>query len=399
LKGAVLKKLLLALSMLAVVGFAAAQELTLWTYVDGAALEWLESEAAKFEAAFGVPISVARIDLGEIKQKMLLDAPEGEAADVVAPIPHDQIGEMATGGVLADMSFYATSDYLAGLSEQAKLAFTYNGQLVGLPMYVEGPALIVNTDLVSDVPATFEEMVIAAQDLTTDDTFGFLYDISNFYFSYVWMNAKGGYVFERGDDGSLISDALGLNNEGAIAGAKLMKDLRYTYELIPPSTDYSVADTLFRDGSLGMIYNGPWAIPNYKDAGIKVQVLPIPAAADGTQFSGFMGVQGVLLNQFSDNKVNAANFAKWISRSDAQVSLAEQTGNIPASQSASQQMADDPVITGFSAALQNAVPMPNIPEMGSIWGPMGDALTIILESADSDPAAELTRAVEKINGN
>ena len=394
-----MKKLLLALSMFAVIGFTTAQELTLWTHVGGPELEWLQTEATNFEAAFGVPVSIVKVDLGEIKQKMLLSAPEGEAADIVVPIPHDQIGEMAIGGVLADMSSYATADYLADLSEQAKLAFTYNGKLFGLPMYVEGPALIVNTDLVGEVPATFEDMISSAQDLTTDDTFGFLYDIGNFYFSYVWLNSNGGYVFERGSDGSLMGDMVGLDNEGSIAGANLMKDLRYNYELIPTGVDYGVADGLFIDGSLGMIYNGPWAIPNYKDAGVPIQVLPIPAMADGTEFNGFMGVQGVLLNQFSENKVNAANFAKWITRSDAQVSLAELTGKIPASQSATEQVADDPVIAGFSAALANAVPMPNIPEMGNVWGPMGDALTVILESADSDPAAELTRAVEQINGN
>lgn len=394
-----MKKFALVLSLFAFLGLSTAQELTLWTHVGGPELEWLQAEAANFEAAFGVPVSIVKVDLGEIKQKMLLSAPEGEAADIVVPIPHDQIGEMAIGGVLADMSSYATADYLNDLSEQAKLAFTYNGKLFGLPMYIEGPALIVNTDLVSEVPATFEEMIAAAQDLTTDDTFGFLYDIGNFYFSYVWLNSNGGYVFERGGDGSLMADDIGLANEGSIAGANLLKDLRYDYELIPTGVDYSVADGLFIDGSLGMIYNGPWAIPNYNDAGVPIQVLPIPAMADGTEFSGFMGVQGVLLNQFSENKVNAANFAKWITRADAQVSLAELTGKIPASQSATEQVADDPVIAGFSAALTNAVPMPNIPEMGNVWGPMGDALTVILESADSDPSVELTRAVEQITGN
>ncbi len=88
-----------------------------------------------------------------------------------------------------------------------------------------------------------------------------------------------------------------------------------------------------------------------------------------------------------------------MARPAAQVSLAQLSGRIPASGSALAQVNDDPVIAGFGQALLNAEPMPNIPEMGSVWGPMGTALTVILESADSDVAGSLTQAASEILGN
>lgn len=393
-----MKKFFALLTALIALGLASAQ-ITIWTHFGDADLAWLQNEAASFEAAFGVPVNIVRVDLGEITQRMLLSAPEGEAADLVVPIPHDQLGEMAIGGVLADMSSYATPAYLADLNEQARLAFTFNGRLFGLPMYVEGPALIVNTDLVTDIPQTFEEMIATAQALTTSDTFGFLYDIGNFYFSYVWIHSLGGYVFGRDAIGNLVPTDIGLANEGAIAGVQLAKDLRFTHNLIPTGVDYGVADGLFIDGALGMIYNGPWAIANYRNAGINLKVMPIPPTADGVEFSGFMGVQGILMNEFSRNKIDAANFAKWITRPEAQVALAELSGKIPASMSAAEQVADDPVIAGFAAALANAEPMPNIPQMGNVWGPMGDALTVILGDANSNVSQVLQQAVSQITGN
>lgn len=395
-----MKKLFLTLiTALTFFGVVSAQGLTIWTHFGDADLEWLQDQTASFEAAFGVPVNIVRVDLGEITQRMLLSAPEGEAADLVVPIPHDQLGEMAIGGVLADMSSYATQAYLADLNDQARLAFTFNGRLFGLPMYVEGPALIVNTDLVTDIPETFEEMIATAQNLTTSDTFGFLYDIGNFYFSYVWLRSNGGYVFARNNVGDLVPSDVGLATEGAVAGVQTAKDLRYTYNLIPTGVDYGVADGLFIDGALGMIYNGPWAIANYRNAGLNIQVMPIPPAADGTEFSGFMGVQGILMNEFSTNKIDAANFAKWITRPDAQVALAELTGKIPASNGAAEQVADDPIIAGFAEALANAEPMPNIPQMGNVWGPMGDALTVILGDSGSNVSELLNQAVNQISGN
>ena len=394
-----MKKFIIALVVtLASLGVALVQGLTVWTTFGDQTLEWLQSEADSFAGAFGVPVNVVKLDLGELQQQALLAAPQGEAGDLFVGIPHDQLAGLAEGGVLADMSAYATASYLADLGEQARLAYTYAGRLFGLPMFVEGPALVVNTDLVPNPPATYEEFVALAQELTTADTFGFLFDAPNFYFAYGWINTFGGYVFGRDGTGSLVADDLGVANEGAVRGAQALKDLRFAYDLIPSGTNYDVANGLFIDGSLAMIYNGPWAISQYREAGVNVEILPVPPLADGTEFSGFMGVQGVLMNQFSTQKVDAANFAKWITRSDAQVTLARLSGRIPASESALMQVSDDPIIAGFGTALLDSEPMPNIPRMGQVWGPMGSALSIILETADSDVAAALENARREIAG-
>ena len=394
-----MKKFIIALVVtLASLGVALGQGLTVWTTFGDQTLEWLQSEADSFAGAFGVPVNVVKLDLGELQQQALLAAPQGEAGDLFVGIPHDQLAGLAEGGVLADMSAYATASYLADLGEQARLAYTYAGRLFGLPMFVEGPALVVNTDLVPNPPATYEEFVALAQELTTADTFGFLFDAPNFYFAYGWINTFGGYVFGRDGTGSLVADDLGVANEGAVRGAQALKDLRFAYDLIPSGTNYDVANGLFIDGSLAMIYNGPWAISQYREAGVNVEILPVPPLADGTEFSGFMGVQGVLMNQFSTQKVDAANFAKWITRSDAQVTLARLSGRIPASESALMQVSDDPIIAGFGTALLDSEPMPNIPRMGQVWGPMGSALSIILETADSDVAAALENARREIAG-
>src|SRR5690606_40226081 len=141
---------------LAFAGAAYAQTLKVWTTFQDQSLDWLREQAASFSEGFGVEVIIVRLEVSELKQQALLSAPQGEAGDVFVGVPHDQIGEMAVGGVLADMSGYATASYLNDLSEQARLAYTVNGRLFGLPMFVEGPALIVNNDLVPEVPATYE---------------------------------------------------------------------------------------------------------------------------------------------------------------------------------------------------------------------------------------------------
>ncbi len=393
------KPLIMFLVLVLATGSAFGQGLTLWTTFGDQTLEWLEGEAASFTAAFGVPTNVVRLDLGELRQQALLAAPQGQAGDLFIGIPHDQIADFALGGVADDIASFATAAYLADLSEQARLAYTFNGRLIGLPMFVEGPALIVNNDLVDAVPATYEALIEKAQELTTADTFGFMYDVPNFYFSFGWINTFGGYVFGSDATGSLVAGDVGLDIEGAIAGAQAVKDLRFEHGLVPAGTNYDVANGLFVDGALAMIYNGPWAISQYESAGLDVSVHPMPPLADGTPFSGFMGVQGVLMNPFSTMRADAANFAKWITRTDAQVTMAQLSGRIPASISALSQVEDEPFIASFGQALLDSVPMPNIPQMSNVWGPMGDALSVILESEGSDVGATLERAAADIRGN
>jgi len=394
-----LKKLLVVLTIaFASTGVAFGQGLTVWTTFQDQSLDWLREQSASFTAGFGVDVSIVRLDVNELKQQALLSAPQGEAGDIFVGVPHDQIGELAVGGILSDMTSYATTAYLEDLSNQARLAYTVNGRLYGLPMFVEGPALVVNNDLVSEVPDTYEATMELAQELTTADTFGYMHEINNFYFSYAWLHTYGGYVFGRDASGSLVPTDVGLANEGAVAGAEALKDLRFDLGLIPGGTSFDVANGLFVDGALAMIYTGPWSISQYNEAGLDVGVVPVPPLADGTLFSGFMGVQGALVNEFSDMKVEAANFAKWLTRSDAQVSLARLSGRIPASLSALETVSDDPIIAGFGAALINAEPMPNIPAMGAVWAPMANALNVMTEDENSDVSALLNQAVDEILG-
>jgi len=392
------KRTLLSLVLLALAGgFGLAQGLTVWTTFNNPTLDFLQDDVAAFADAFGVDVEVVKLDINELKQQMLLSAPQGQAGDVIVGIPHDQMGEMAVGGVLADLTNTATEGYLADLGEQSRLAFTYNGRLFGLPLFVEGPALLYNRELLGEVPGTYPEFVSTAQELTTADTFGYLHDINNFYFSYAWLHTWGGYVFGR-DDGALNPNEVGLATEGAVQGAEALQALRFEQDVIPAGTNYDVANGLFIDGALAMFYTGPWAVGQALEAGIDVGVAPMPPLADGTPWSGFMGVQGVLVNEFSERRTDAVNLAKWLTRADAQLGYARLEGRIPASQSALAEVSDDPIVAGFGEALLNSEPMPNIPEMGQVWGPMANALGVITESADASVEAALEQAVDEIQG-
>lgn len=76
--------------------------------------------------------------------------------------------------------------------------------------------------------------------------------------------------------------------------------------------------------------------------------------------------------------------------------MADSAGRTPASISALSVVQDDPIVAGFGSALLNSEPIPNIPAMGQVWGPMGTALATITEDEGSDVTDALSGAVKEI---
>ncbi|TBH21168.1 maltose ABC transporter substrate-binding protein [Thermus thermamylovorans] len=376
--------------------------ITVWTHFGGPELEWLREQARTFERTQGVRVEVVEVPFGEIKQKFILSAPQGQGPDLLVTIPHDWVGEMAQAGVLEPMERYVTQDYLADLQRVAVQAFTFRGRLFGLPAYAESVALIHNRRYVREAPRNWDEFLALARQHTTGRSFGFLYNIGDPYFNFGFFRAFGAEnVFARDAQGNLDPSRLLLGGEVGERALAFIRDLRFRHNLVPEGVDYGVADGAFKDGALAMILNGPWALGDYKRAGIDFGIAPFPTPPGArAPWGPFLGVQGVALNAYSRNKTAAANFAKTLVTGRNLVAFNQAGGRIPVSQSAVRQLAGDPVVAGFSRVFAQGAPMPNIPEMGKVWGPWSNAINLAIQRPDSnlrrileDMTAEIRRAL------
>jgi arabinogalactan oligomer/maltooligosaccharide transport system substrate-binding protein len=219
-------------------------------------------------------------------------------------------------------------------------------------------------------------------------------EIGNFYFNYAFLAGSGGYVF--GKNGTDKND-VGLNSEGAIKGAAFFQGLKKT--ILPmKSTDitYDIKKGLFTSGNLAMDLNGPWTILDYKTAGVKFGVAPIPSI-DGKPTVSFAGIKILGVNAFTKYPNAAKLYAQFATSQESQLQNFKLTGALPANKA----VAEDPAVkadelsNGFLEQLKNAQPMPSIPEMGNIWGPMGAALGDMWNDG-KDPKTSLDNAVKQI---
>ncbi len=401
-----MKKVLFGLTALALaMGSAQAAKLTVWTHYGTGELAWVNAAAKSFlttAAGKGNTIDVVVVPFGDIKQKMIQS--KGEAADLVMSLPQDQIGELITNGVLEPVDALISSAAKSDLAASSQKAFTYNGKLFGFPVFNEAVAVVYNKKLLpGGIPKTWDAFISTAQKLTdaSQQKFGFLAEIENQYNMHGLFYAMGGYVFKGYDKGAPNQKDVGLNNTGADKAGQLINDLRYKYNLIPEgAADGGVIADLFYKGQVAMWQTGPWNAEAIRKSGVDfgIGLLPRPTGAT-RNWAPFLGVQAIVMNSYSSEKKLAAEFANYLISPVNQVAFSKAGGRIPASKAAAKQLANDPVVAGFSKSAQVGVAMPNIAAMGQVWGPWGDAVTLIAKTKGANVSKLLDDAVKQINAN
>ena len=360
----------------------------------------LEPAIKAFEKEHGIKVEYKEMGMADkIREQIRLDGPAEKGPDVIT-LPHDQIGQLAIEGVLAELK--VDQSVIDTFTESSIQAQTYDGKLYGLPKATETPVFIYNKKLMETPPATMDELYAFAKENRKGNLYGFTAKWDDFYHAFGVIGGMGGYVF--GDkDGTQNRDDLGLNNEGAIKGAEFIakwyKDGLFPKGIIGESGG-SAQDGLFNEGKLASVQNGPWAFQGYKDAGIDIGATALPTLPNGEHMKTFMGVKGWHVSAYSKNKEWATKLVEHLTNYDSAKVRYEKTQEIPPVK----KLIEDPIIAEneFSKAVaeqsQYAIPMPNIPEMGEVWGPMAAALeTIATDKADAKSAMD--EAVKTIQSN
>lgn len=386
---------LIALTMVAglflAVSASEAGKLIIWA--DETRAPVLQEVAKAFQDAYGVPVEVQEVGFSDIRGKLATAGPSGEGPDIIIGA-HDWLGELIQNGLIVPIVL--PTDVVKDFDPVAIDAFSWGGQLYGLPYATECVALIYNKDIVPEVPATFEDLLATAKKLTDQEAgkYGFLIQEPDPYHTFALFSAGGGYIFGTTPDGKLNPCDIGLDNAGAIAGAKIL-DQMVKDGIEVPGADYGTVTGLFNDGKLAMMIGGPWTLPDAQKAGINYGVAPIPPI-NGNKPKVFVGVQGFMVSAFSKNKVLANLFIKdFLVNKDVMMELYNKGQRPPAYLPALNELKDNPDIQGFAASAANGYPMPKIPEMGSVWSAWSDALQLIVNQ-QQDPASAMHDAVTKI---
>ncbi len=353
---------------------AAGPTITIW--VDSPQKPAIDASAATWSAGKGVTVTVLVHAFGGIRDDLKTVKPEN-APDVIIG-PHDWVGDLASNGLIEPL--YPKSTTAAQFPKYALDAFSYGTavkKLYGAPYGLENVGLIVNTGLVK-IPKTFKQLETEALAFKKKAAGNLAIAVpqgsgGDAYHMYPFFSGLGGYVFGRNSIGNLDPSNIGVANKKFLVNAKLI-DKWNTEGLINSKVDYNTAKNAFLKGQAAFWITGPWESDTLKQSGLKFAIMQMPKIVYPAV--PFLGVQGMMVTKYAtDHGVDALAkdfVSNYMMTPAAQLALANANGRAPANTVAAKQYSD-PVLAAFGRAGVGAVPMPNIPQMGSVWTDLGQA--------------------------
>ncbi len=342
--------------------------IVIWHDKEDAVVEVLEDKLKNLQPDINVVLE-KKSDLTE-SLKMVGNDPNS-APDMYL-FAHDKIGVYAEMGILSPITDIIDSAKLDEYMDSTVEAATYKGSVYQLPIYYETLLFLYNRKYIKDenVPKTTEELYAYMQDKTAGGHYGFIEQHSTPYYAAGWINGYGAEILSK--DG-----VPGLNSDTA---RKALEYHKKFVDLMPGETEYATVNTLFNEGMAHTTIGGPWLIPTVRESGMDVGVAPMPVIDEtGTPIAPYMGVQGIqVLKAAAENKKDAVQKVLEVFMDpDVQIKLAKASGCAPAMKSCyeNDEIKSDEVVMMMKETAENAVPMPNIPEMDVMWTVLGNLLT------------------------
>lgn len=358
--------------------------LTIWA--DDTRAPILQDLADDVLAAYNLELVVEL--KSSIRDDFQVAAPLGEGPDILFGVPHDQAGAMVANGLLAEIDL---GDKKADFSQVALDACTIDGKLYCMPYATENIGFFYNTDLVQTPPTTWDEVLSIGRALKAEGKVDYVMAVTGAnYDVYPLFSSSGAYIFGKDADGNWNPQDVGIDSPGMIEGVQWLADGVKNGDL-PADWDWANNHALFETGKVPFIMAGPWALSRIRESGVPYAITSFP---DGGY--PLAGTQGIFINVQSENLLLAQAFlTEYVATEETMLKLYE-VGQRPPAYLPALAKVDDPDLQALAAAGENAVMMPAIPEMGSVWGSWTDAITLSARDGKQDVETALTEGANKI---
>lgn len=323
----------------------------------------------------------------------------GETPDVLM-LPADRLGDAAKQGYIVPLSFmnFDKNKYIPSSIS----AFTYNREIYAMPRSVETLVMYYNQDLIKYPYENFEDYVKFSRDQIKQGRYGVIGKWDVFYFIYGFLSGYGAYVFNDLGGGQLDPNDIGLDNEGAVAGLNYVKTI--VKDILPKeilgNDGWGKINEYFINGKVAAVITGPWDLDAYAAGGMNYGVAPVGKLPNGQYFCPFLGYRGYAVTATSKKKALAEKFLQYLNKTDNAVARYNEIHEIPPLKEIMSlpQMQNDDFANAVLTQALHAVPMPNIPQMSSVWGPLDSAIPDVLSGKISADKA-LHETVIKIKSD
>jgi len=315
-------------------------------------VDYWEGLAEKFAERSGIKLEIRRhpTDTDLRRQGLVISLAAGESDPDIFLMDIAWLGQFAASGWLEPLDHcleHGTIKTESFFEEVVLTANRYRDTLIAFPVYIDGGLLYYRSDLLAKYgydgpPDKWAELVKYAEVVQAGERM----DGKDFY-GFVWQGAQyEGLIcnfleFAVANNGgiSFHGDSIQINCRANIEALNFMRNLIEKYNISPPNTFIEMKEEetrlFFQRGRALFMRNWPyaWSLMQQEDSEVKdrVGIAALPFFEGGRRAST-LGGWHVGISRFSDQKMEALEFLKYILSYEVQKSLAQDLGWNPGRQ-------------------------------------------------------------------
>jgi arabinogalactan oligomer/maltooligosaccharide transport system substrate-binding protein len=351
-----------------------------------------------------IKVNAQLVPFPDAQSKFATAAQAGKAPDVL----RSDVGwatQFASLRYLLPIDKYVSQSDLSDYLPSALNYDKYNGKLYGLPQVTDFLALMYNKAVlakagITSPPTTMSDFEADAIKIVKTKAAKYGFETSgDSYFALPFLWAFGGGMVDT--DGKTIL----VNNAGSVAGLQFLLKLQNQDKVMPTKVDfnngYNNMTTDFKDGSTGIIFQGPWEAANiltgsaFSSSHSNLGIVGIPTGPGGATGSP-TGGQTYVIYAGTAHPDEAYKFISFMSSTASQIAIAKANHTLPTRASAYQDpgVSSDQVISGYYAVKNVARNRPIIPAGGQLFTDFTPNVQAALAGAKS-PADALNAVAAK----
>lgn len=346
-----------------------------------------------FLATYGVTVTFETDAFDHPQQRFVGDTQAPSVADALV-CPHDWIGDLISRDVIEPTVLSA--DHRDAFPGWALSALTVGSRLYGLPTSMDTVALIRNTKLAPQLPATFDELVATGKALRdagrVTEVFAVRVGERGDPFQ-IWplFTSAGGWLFGRTPDGEWDPTRIGLATPESIAAFERLREFGEAGTgMLRRSMDRTEAIDLFVTGRSPYLMTTSDALQQIRQTGIQVAISAVPPFADGKPASAFTLLHGLVMAKHGTNKIIAHDlFADYLTHDHVMTALSDA---LVAPVALRGRTTEDTAIQQFLDLCELGTPMPSFPQMDATWRILEKAEVAAIAGAPAEATARQAAA-------
>ena len=336
----------------------------LWHAYRGDEEAALSSAAEEYFQETGIKIQLTATPFGAFEKKLETAIPRGNGPDLF----------IAAHGNLGKWQDLELMSAVQAQSEQHPLALQAlndNGVQWGHPLALKTLLLFSDPELVESPPETTDALISQATRLTSEGTYGLVYQAGTPFFHAPWMHGFGAESI-----GPSGADLNSIEHERAYA---FTQRLAHDLGIMPKRPTAQLLSQLYNDGRAAFVISGPWFLSEI-DRPIRASRLPV-ISENGQAAKPFLSVEAIFVADGARRPQEAEAFATWLSGAEG-AQIRQDTG-LQAVTALNVSPSDHPIIRAVLDQSEHAVPLPTDPDISNVWRAQEKAMEALVSGGAS----------------